>query len=482
MTQLNQRLIAKSLLATCIIISLPFDSTVELAEAATITYNDFDPNQYWADNMEWMIDEGYISGYINKQHPTTGKHGTWLNPGGQLTESQMLSVMLRYELGLSGYEQMKKDIPNPEGKWIYNHYVMAEKIGLMTKGSSKDSLTYANQQVTRGQLAQALVSMHYGKNVTLNEAIQFMFDNKITTGTDASKGATLQNFAPDNKLSRAHISTFLKNFHDLKQSGAIIDIPRLASESTSKEVESPNNNSDIVVESENATQQELRAIAEKLWNNQKFMFVNTSPKIVGNIMTLYNGHTYGVANQKEYDAVIKDVKEKIEKYYNLAESNNIHNKFFDQASYLWSTGFKKEDMRNNTVAWSLKKYYDKGYSFEEAVKMYQAMHLGSIVITNEAEIIEAIDPRSKGLDNAYQHLFGGITDCDAQAQALLVVYDMMGFSTAIYGQVNVHADLFVKYNGDFYNASASLGESGFIEGSSGVYTTTWTQQKFTIGK
>src|SRR5690606_15391732 len=169
------------------------------------------------------IDKGYITGYINQKHPTTGKQGSWLNPGGQLTESQMLSVLLRYELGVTGFKQMQKDVPNPKDNWSYNLYYSAEKAGIVTKGSTKTT-SYANKQVTRGQLAQALVSMHYGKPVSLNEAVKFMFDNKITGGTNATKGETLENFAPNTKLSRAHISVFLKKYHDVKASGNVKDV------------------------------------------------------------------------------------------------------------------------------------------------------------------------------------------------------------------------------------------------------------------
>lgn len=38
-------------------------------------YDDFNPNEYWADNMLWMINQGYITGYIKQKHPTTGKYG-----------------------------------------------------------------------------------------------------------------------------------------------------------------------------------------------------------------------------------------------------------------------------------------------------------------------------------------------------------------------------------------------------------------------
>ncbi|CAM5195171.1 hypothetical protein UACE39S_00195 [Ureibacillus acetophenoni] len=68
--------------------------------------------------------------------PATGKHGNWLNPGGKLTEAQMLSILLRYELGIDGYERMKETIPNIQGKPSHNHYVQAEIMGIMTKGST----------------------------------------------------------------------------------------------------------------------------------------------------------------------------------------------------------------------------------------------------------------------------------------------------------------------------------------------------------
>ncbi|CAM5183637.1 hypothetical protein UACE39S_05402 [Ureibacillus acetophenoni] len=304
MIKMNRSSIAKGILSASLLLGASTFLTTEHASAnasnssslvvqsvsTSPAYNDLDSSQYWAKNMEWMVQGGYITGYINQKHPSTGKLGSWLNPGGQLTEAQMLSILLRYQLGVQGYEQMKKDIPNPQGSSTYNHYVKAKEIGMMTMGSTTES-SYTYQQVSRGQLAKALVSMYYGKDVTLNEAVQFMFDNKITSGVDSSKGATLENFAPNTKLSRAHISTFLKNYHEVIESGNVID----------------------PVVNKNTKDTNIFTLIPKA---QKTADVTGST-----IKTKFGERAYGTKNQTEYNALMKIIESESVLIKNKFESN-----------------------------------------------------------------------------------------------------------------------------------------------------------------
>lgn len=268
--------------------------SVEQSTNLLVKYDDFDPNEYWADNVLWMIDHGYFSGYINQKHPITGQYGTWLNPYGNLTESQMLSVLLRYEIGIEDYENLLKSVQSPSNFWSYPLYIKAQEFGIMTKGSPSDN-SYQNQQVTRGQLAQALVSMHYGQQVSITEAIQFMFDNGISIGIDPSKGATIENFAPNEKLARAHIAAFLKRYDDVKIQGTIIDIPRFTNRNESDE-EWPKTTPDS---SQNSKLEHLNVV-----ENQ--------------IKTKFGERSYGSKTQVEYDAIIEIVEREHENgFYNL---------------------------------------------------------------------------------------------------------------------------------------------------------------------
>lgn len=187
-------------------------------------YKDYDSNAYWAKDMKWAIDQGLITGYQNQKHPSQPAKGVgnWIDPYGNLTEYQMLNVMLRYKDG-ANFEAAKTTMKDKTASnFAYVEYHFAKEHGIMTKGSTTNA-TPAKQQVTRGQMAQALVSMHYGKDVSLQQAVDFMYANGLSTGVSASKGQTLDNFGANTKLARAHIVAFMGRYNEAVKAGTIKD-------------------------------------------------------------------------------------------------------------------------------------------------------------------------------------------------------------------------------------------------------------------
>lgn len=395
-------------------------------------YSDFDSSQYWSNDMIWLIDKGYITGYINQKHPTTGKHGTWLNPNGKLTESQMLSVLLRYNLGLDGYAKMNKDIPNPKNNWSYNHYVTADKIGMMTKGSPKDG-SYATKQVTRGQLAQALVSMHYGQDVTLSEAVQFMFDNKLTSGTVASNGATMANFAPESKLSRAHISAFVKRFHDVKASGSIKEIPRLAGKEPVKNPPVTPKPSDSVSDN-NGKDKNIYSLVPK---------TTKTPDVVGSkITTKFGERAYGAKNQAEYDATMKIVEKEMKdgelKFEGLRTFKDIELQAVQDYFFNGKTAIKDKknpDYRtsSNQLLLGVEKSYgafkDKVSTIEDIQTIMSITDLQARPSTVHAN--HALDNSTIDAVSAYDLVVRGLLDCDSEAYYNSAVFDQLGVETFV---------------------------------------------------
>ena len=134
----------------------------------------------------------------------------------------MLNVMLRYKDG-ANFEAAKTTMKDKTASnFAYVEYHFAKEHGIMTKGSTTNA-TPAKQQVTRGQMAQALVSMHYGKDVSLQQAVDFMYANGLSTGVSASKGQTLDNFGANTKLARAHIVAFMGRYNEAVKAGTIKD-------------------------------------------------------------------------------------------------------------------------------------------------------------------------------------------------------------------------------------------------------------------
>ncbi|GLC88019.1 CAP domain-containing protein [Lysinibacillus piscis] len=210
------KLAAKSMLIGSMLFApLVYTPEIMKVEAATVigNYNDFDTTAHWAQDMKWAINHGLISGYANQKHPTTPSLGigNWINPYGNLTEYQLLAILLRYK-DKASYDKEKLALQHETASnYAYIEYYLAKQYGIMTKGSVTNTKP-ASETVTRGQMAQALASMYYGRAVTLQQAVNFMYDNGLSTGVNPAKGHTFENFGADTKLTRAHIVTFLSRY------------------------------------------------------------------------------------------------------------------------------------------------------------------------------------------------------------------------------------------------------------------------------
>ncbi|CAM5195163.1 hypothetical protein UACE39S_00194 [Ureibacillus acetophenoni] len=130
--------------------------------------------------------------------------------------------------------------------------------------------------------------MFYGHDITLEEAVQFMFDNNITSGTDPKKGPTVENFAPNTNLSRAHISTFLKRFDEAVTSGNI------------KYIDFKGRYENIIPSNTNGKDPNIFTLVSK---------TEKTDDVVGNkIKTKFGERSYGVSTQAEYDQLMKIIE------------------------------------------------------------------------------------------------------------------------------------------------------------------------------
>lgn len=167
-------------------------------------FADYRADQYWAEDFQWAVNRGIINGYQNVYNPTTKKYENLLKPYTNLTENQMLSVLLRY------FKPDELASTKPKTSWVADvNYQLASKYGLPVNGAntaSKQAL--ANKDITRGNFARILASMHHGRTVSQKEAIQFLRDYGLTTAK------TDKDFMPTSSLTRAHAVAF---FHRYEQ-------------------------------------------------------------------------------------------------------------------------------------------------------------------------------------------------------------------------------------------------------------------------
>lgn len=167
-------------------------------------FADYRADQYWAEDFQWAVNRGIINGYQNVYNPTTKKYENLLKPNTNLTENQMLSVLLRY------FKPDELASTKPKTSWVADvNYQLASKYGLPVNGANTASKqTFANKDITRGNFARILASMHHGRTVSQKEAIQFLRDYGLTTAK------TDKDFMPTSSLTRAHAVAF---FHRYEQ-------------------------------------------------------------------------------------------------------------------------------------------------------------------------------------------------------------------------------------------------------------------------
>ncbi|WP_068984153.1 SH3 domain-containing protein [Lysinibacillus xylanilyticus] len=168
-------------------------------------FADYNVNQYWAEDFKWAVNIGIISGYPNVKNSSTGKYENLLKPYNNLTENQMLSILFRYFKP----SELASTIANTSWYGDVN-YQLATKYSLPVLGANTASKqAIAGKDITRGNFARILASMHYGKTVSQSEAIKFLRDNGLTTTK------TNEEFKPNDSLARAHTVAFFHRYEQI---------------------------------------------------------------------------------------------------------------------------------------------------------------------------------------------------------------------------------------------------------------------------
>lgn len=353
------------------------------------TYADFQTGQYWSNDMLWAIDKGLIGGYINQKHPTDKRiktKGNWLNPYGNLTVLQMQTVLTRYA--------KVANISNP-------------KLPTATGAST----------VSRGQLAQALVSLHTGKSVTVQQAVQFMIDNNLTTQKSYAS------FNVGGQLKRAHIATFVKGYDTLKISGKQIIEP-------------------------SAVQNTQTA------NPGTHKSERTSETISG-LNIYYGNHTYGSKTQAEYDKVMSIVKQSIQNLSTKPWAGNPEYVPYYEAYLNGERGTRDRNSdqfyaNSNSALLAAEmslSVLDQAGLPDEEIKNIKRL---DIILADLIGEFDAQAQRQANPSSAYDSIVRNTSDCDAYAQVQSAVFDAAGYNTMILA-TDSHAFAAIELNGKWYD-------------------------------
>lgn len=426
-------------------------------------YKDYDSNAYWAKDMKWAVDQGLITGYQNQKHPTQPAKGVgnWIDPYGNLTEYQMLNVMLRYKDG-ANFESAKTTMQDKTASnFAYVEYHLANQHGIMTKGSTSNA-TPAKQQVTRGQMAQALVSMHYGKPVTLQQAVDFMYANGLSTGVNESKGQTLENFGANSKLARAHIVAFMGRYNEAVKSGTIKDT--LNSGTSTGGIETP---TPPIVNGGGSAENPAPPSFEHTkydYSNLRGEFSTTKGFTKDGIKVSYKNHTYNTKSQAEYDQVmnyinnrikgktLNDIKSELSDLdYDLQVLERLMNGELTVITDRTNPASRTEE---NTTAYRYNIAYGdaikSGISFETLSKFKAASAF--------------VDGFTGGAstdwgppESAYDFFIKNEVDCTSWAYATQAIYDTLGYNTAVVHSPGANHDyLIIELDGKWFSHESSL--------------------------
>ncbi|MFJ7915425.1 MULTISPECIES: hypothetical protein [unclassified Lysinibacillus] len=428
-------------------------------------YKDFDAKAYWAKDMKWAVDQGLIVGYQNQKHPTQPAKGVgnWIDPSGNLTEYQMLNVMLRYKDG-GNYENAKTSMKaDTASNFAYVEYFFANQHGMMTKGSMSDA-SFAKQQVSRGQMAQALVSMHYGKTVTLQQAVDFMYANGITTGVNPSKGQTLDNFGASAKLSRAHIVAFMGRYNDAVKAGSIKD-------TLANKTEDGSGSGSIKTPQPPVVNGSSENPAPPTFEHTKYDYSDMYGKLdttkqftQDGIKVSYKNHTYNTKNQAEYDQVMNHINKALNgktysdvklKHQDDAFELGVLEKLMNgEITVIHDRTNPASRSEENTTANAFEIGYGdaikSGVSFDTLAKFGAATAYVGYFAGGGSN--DAGPPES-----AYDFFIKGDIDCTSQSYASQAIYDALGYNTAVVHSPTANHDyLIIELDGQWFTNGSSL--------------------------
>lgn len=196
---MNKYLRRKVLLVLILLLTL---STTSIVVGNTVFSDLID--DYSKDAIYWGIENNIVSGYPD---------GTF-QPRESVTEAEWLSMMLKY------YSKGKSLPKAGTGEhWAQSIYDQALKYGLPVRG--KLNVKARSIPSTRKELARIVAAVH-GFDLTYPQAVEFMYDNDFSAGSDPNK-KTYNTYMPDDNVQRQQAIMFLMKIHNqVKARGGII--------------------------------------------------------------------------------------------------------------------------------------------------------------------------------------------------------------------------------------------------------------------
>ena len=149
--------------------------------------------------VNWGVNEGIVQGYTD---------GTF-RPNSELTEAEFATMMARF---VTNIDVNKLTPVGGSAHWSQHIYNELNKYKLPFQGYSNTKTK--DSSITRGQIAQ-IVAAKNGFNLTLEQAIEYMYENDLSNGMIPGV-KTFESYGAKEFLTRAQATAFLKRLSEKK--------------------------------------------------------------------------------------------------------------------------------------------------------------------------------------------------------------------------------------------------------------------------
>ncbi len=392
---------------------------------ADLTFTDVNKNDWYYDSVMYASEKGIINGIGNNQ----------FNPQGILTVAEAIKLSASIHANYNNYEGLKPSTASTHWAEPYYDYAVANGIIKETDFSKVDF----DNAITRDRMfyifANTLPDTEYPEiNEVQNapetpskEYVKKLFCAGIVIGNE--KG-----FEEDKNITRAESAEIVLRMtaHSRRRLVFVAEEtpPIYTPEQTT-----------TVQPGQVQTAKPYKNIPNTNWQSDPTGGVTITSQS-GAINTKYGNHTYGCANQQEYDKVMSVIGEA----YNYASQK--------ESTRVYRGG---DILKYYTSGKAVLKFYENeiGYSDKNQI---MSMGITEDFVNFMRQYLEDY-ARSNGAgtntdsqnNNVYKYLFGGgHLDCDGRARLYMLCYDYLGFSTRMVGSYKIqHACGQVYVNGQW---------------------------------
>ena len=379
-------------------------------------FTDVPSHQWYYNDVSMASASGIINGIGNNQ----------FNPNGTLTHAAAMTLMAKvHAIYLYGNSDIINEYQKTDDHWAsgIHSYCLDHRLPTPTEAEF-------DTNISRGTMAR------YFRNSLPSKAFDTGISNDLSLMPEQTTNTIVQDLFRAGILIGDNNGFRLEDSITRAEAAAIIH--RVANPDVRVKVTPPAQpQQPVTPQQPGQTSYELRYlnIPHTRWNGDSSVSGNFSIQGQnGYINTKFGNHSYGCANQQEYDAVMKAVEEAYQ-YAIKTEANksyirrgikgieDVYGRETDR-TYIFLKDRVGLGTKDRVISWRVTQSI-VGY-MDSYLKDNYAAKSGVPHVTDGKD------------NNVYKYLFGsGQLDCDGSANLYMLCYDYLGFSTRTIGSYNV---------------------------------------------